>query len=329
MATSVVRFLPHAGARSGELAEPATPRWGVLFDRRIAVLPTQAATTGEFIRHARQQARAARRDDATLGLEDVTLLSPVTTNQQFICQGVNYESHVRESGLDPKNFPFNTIFTKASSCITGAMDDVVRPRHVHLLDHEIELGLVLSEDLTQAREVRPDRLHEVLAGLTIVNDVSARDVQLPQGQFYKGKSHRTFGPVGPALVLLEPDEWALWPSLRMKLKVNGSERQNDLCGAMLFKPHQTLTELSALQDLHVGDLIATGTPAGCAARAPGKLTMFMARHFISEATKWKFFVNKGRNDPLYLQPNDVMELSIRTDDGRLDLGVQRSKVVSA
>lgn len=206
MATSVVRFQPKAGPSS------TPPQWGVLFDRRIAVLATQAATTGEFVRHAQAQARAATREQATLSLDDVKLLSPVTTNQQFICQGVNYESHVRESGLDPKNFPFNTIFTKASSCITGPTDDVVRPRHVQLLDHEIELGLVLSQDLTQAREVRADRLHEVLAGLTIVNDVSARDVQLPQGQFYKGKSHRTFGPVGPTLLLLEPEEWALWPA---------------------------------------------------------------------------------------------------------------------
>lgn len=323
MATSVVRFQPKAGPSS------TPPQWGVLFDRRIAVLATQAATTGEFVRHAQEQARAATREQATVSLDDVKLLSPVTTNQQFICQGVNYESHVRESGLDPKNFPFNTIFTKASSCITGPTDDVVRPRHVQLLDHEIELGLVLSQDLTQAREVRADRLHEVLAGLTIVNDVSARDVQLPQGQFYKGKSHRTFGPVGPTLLLLEAEEWALWPSLRMRLTVNGAERQNDLCGSMLFKPHQTLTELSALHDLQAGDLIATGTPAGCAARSPGKLPMLLARHFISDATKWKIFVRKGMRDPLFLQPNDVMELRIRTDDGRLDLGVQRNKVVSA
>ena len=323
MAISVVRFQPQKAPST------ASPQWGVLFDRRIAVLDTPAITTGEFVRHALVQARAATPAQATWRLDEVKLLSPVTSNQQFICQGVNYASHVRESGLDPKNFPFNTIFTKASSCITGPTDDVVRPRHVHLLDYEVELGLVLSQDLTQARDVPPDRLHEVLAGLTIVNDVSARDVQLPQGQFYKGKSYRTFGPVGPSLLLLEPHEWVLWPSLRMRLSVNGSERQNDLCGSMLFKPHQTLTELSALQDLKAGDLIATGTPAGCAARAPGKLPMFLARHFISDAMKWKIFVRKGMKDPLFLQPNDVMELSIRTDDGRLDLGVQRNKVVSA
>lgn len=323
MVTSVVRFQPKAAPAS------SSPQWGVLFDRQIAVLPTQAITTGDVVRHAMGLARAATREQATLSLDEVKLLSPVTTNQQFICQGVNYESHVRESGLDPKNFPFNTIFTKASSCITGPMDDVIRPRHVQLLDYEIELGLVLSQDLTHAQEVRPDRLHEVVAGLTIVNDVSARDVQLPQGQFYKGKSYRTFGPVGPTLLLLEPEEWALWPSLRMRLTVNGAERQNDLCGSMLFQPHQTLTELSALHDLQAGDLIATGTPAGCAARAPGKLPMFIARHFISDATKWKLFVSKGLKEPNYLQPNDVMELRIRTDDGRLDLGVQRNKVVSA
>jgi 2-keto-4-pentenoate hydratase/2-oxohepta-3-ene-1,7-dioic acid hydratase in catechol pathway len=323
MATSVVRFL-----RRGDSAGRA-PSWGVLFDRRIAVLPVQVETTRDFIRQALPVAKAATREQASVALEEVELLSPVTTNQQFICQGVNYASHVRESGLDPKNFPFNTIFTKASTCITGPTSDVIRPRHVRLLDYEIELGLVMGADLTGPTTVRPDALHEVLAGVTIVNDISARDVQLPQTQFYKGKSYRTFGPVGPCLLLLEPEEWALWPSLRMKLTVNGSVRQNDLCGSMLFKPHQTLTELSGLHDLGVGDLIATGTPAGCAAKAPGKAAMFMARHFLSDQTKWQLFLKGGLKNPLYLQPNDVMELAIRTDDGRLDLGLQRSKVVSA
>ncbi len=81
-----------------------------------------------------EPARTLTAADATISLDSVTLLSPVTQNQQFICQGTNYESHVRESGMDPGKIGFNTIFTKASSCITGPHDDVVRPRHVELLD---------------------------------------------------------------------------------------------------------------------------------------------------------------------------------------------------
>jgi 2-keto-4-pentenoate hydratase/2-oxohepta-3-ene-1,7-dioic acid hydratase in catechol pathway len=80
--------------------------------------------------------------------------------------------------------------------------------------------------------------------------------------------------------------------------------------------------------MHAGDLVATGTPAGCAAKAPGKLVMFIMRHFMSDAAKWNAFIAKGAKNPLYLQPNDVMALSIRTDDGALDLGLQRTPVVA-
>ena len=318
MALPVVRF---------ELAN--TSRWGVLFDQRIAPLTGDYADTGDLLRRALPELRRLSRDQATLRLDAVTLLSPVTDNQQFVCQGVNSASHVRESGMDPAKIPFNSIFTKASSCMTGANADVVRPRHVSLLDYEIELGIVMGRDMTRAETVAPDRLHEFLAGVTIVNDVSARDVQLTQGQFYKGKSYRTFGPTGPVLLLLDAAEWKRWPELRMRLGVNGAARQEAYCADMIYAPHKTLTELSALQDLRAGDLIATGTPAGCAAKAPGKLTLFALNHLMSPATKWKLFIKKGQSNPLYLKPGDVISASIRTDDGALDLGEQRNRVVGA
>lgn len=317
MATQLIRFLSNG-----------TPQWGVVFGNKIAPLAGDYPTTADVVRKGCDAARQLTAAQATLDLDRVRVLPPVTSNQQFICQGVNYESHVRESGLDPKNFPFNTIFTKAPSCISGAYDDVVRPAHVRLLDYEIELGLVLARDLVPGEVISDDKLHEVLAGVTIVNDVSARDVQLPQGQFYKGKSYRTFGPTGPVLLLLEPPEWKRWRELNMTLSVNGDVRQQAYCGEMLFKPAQTLTELAAMHDMQAGDLIATGTPAGCAAKAPGKLVMFILKHFMSDAGKWKAFIAKATKNPLYLQPNDVMTLSIRTDDGRLDLGRQRTKVVA-
>lgn len=321
MATPLVRYT------SPE--QPGHAQWGVLFDRQIAPLPNTYATTADLIRHGQSQARAMTRTQANVPMDEVTILSPITTNQQFLCQGINYGSHVRESGMDPANIPFNTFFTKASSSLTGPYDDVIRPTHVNLLDYEIELGLVLGRDLTAGAPVKPDRLHEVLAGITIVNDVSARDVQLPQGQFYKGKSYRTFGPTGPVLLLLEPAEWQRWPDLHMQLSVNGQLRQDAYCRDMLHQPHATVSEFSALQDLNAGDLIATGTPAGCAAKAPGKVPMFVANRILSEPTKWKLFVKGGMRNPLFLQPNDVMTLSIRTDDGALDLGQQRNRVVSA
>jgi 2,4-didehydro-3-deoxy-L-rhamnonate hydrolase len=314
MAIPIVRF-EHAGA----------VRWGVLYGQQVASLSSDYTSTGDLLRHAMPEVRSLHREHATLKLDSVHLLSPVTSNQQFICQGINYASHVRESGMDPAKIPF----TKAPSCLCGARDDVIRPQHVSLLDYEIELGLVMARDMAQREEVAPDRLHEFLAGVTIVNDVSARDVQLPQGQFYKGKSYRTFGPTGPVLLLLDADEWKRWPELRMVLAVNGSVRQDAYCADMIYAPHKTLTELSAIQDLRAGDLIATGTPAGCAAKAPGKLVFFAMRHFMSEATKWKLFAKKGQGNPLYLKPGDTMSATIRTDDGRLDLGEQRNRIVAA
>jgi len=301
--------------------------WGVLRGARVTPVPGDFATTGEFI-GANSVGALVALHGGELEIPSVRVLSPVTRNQQFLCQGVNYASHVRESGLDPSDFPFNTIFTKAPSCLSGPYDDVVKPAHVRLLDYEVELGVVLGCDLHESTTVHPDRLHEVLAGVTIVNDVSARCVQLPQMQFYKGKSYRTFGPTGPLLLLLEADEWQRWPELHMRLTVNGQVRQEAYCGEMLHKPHQTLSELSGVHHLHAGDLVATGTPAGCAARAPGRLVMFITRHFLSDATKWKLFIKGNLRNPAYLQPNDVMELSIRTDDGQLDLGMQRTRVVA-
>ena len=133
MATQLIRFIP-ANAAAG-----AEPRWGVVFGEKIAPLDGTYATTADVVRSGRDAARQLTPEQATLDLGSVRVLPPVTSNQQFICQGVNYESHVRESGLDPKNFPFNTIFTKAPSCISGPYDDVVRPAHVKLLDYEIEI----------------------------------------------------------------------------------------------------------------------------------------------------------------------------------------------
>jgi len=303
--------------------------WAVQFGLRLTPLDVPASTTGALLSRHWDAIWSAREEDATLARADVRLLAPVTCNQQFICQGVNYRSHVRESGLQVADFPFNTLFTKASSCITAADAPVARPPNVQLLDYEIELGLVLRRDLPAGTRVDPEHLDEWLAGVTIVNDLSARDVQLPQGQFYKGKSYRGFGPVGPGLVLLDAQEWKRWPELHMRLAVNGQARQDGYCGEMIHQPAATLTELASLHDVHAGDLIATGTPAGCAARAPGKLTMFVLRHFMSEAGKWRAFVAKGRGNPMYLRPGDRMSATIRTDDGRIDLGEQTTTIVAA
>jgi 2,4-diketo-3-deoxy-L-fuconate hydrolase len=304
------------------------PQWGVQFGPAIAPLGVRATSTGRVLTDHWDRIWSVDPSEAKLPRENVRLLAPVTTDQQFICQGVNYRSHVEESGLRLTDFPFNTLFAKAPSCITAADAPVARPRHVQLLDYEIELGLVLRRDLPADARVDVNDLGAWLAGVTIVNDLSARDVQLPQGQFYKGKSYRGFGPVGPGLVLLSPDEWARWPELHMRLSVNGQPRQDAYCREMIHAPAATLTELASMHDVQAGDLVATGTPAGCAARAPGKLSMFVLKHLVSEATKWRLFIGKGLANPAYLRPGDRLNLSIRTDDGAIDLGEQTTVVTA-
>ena len=133
----------------------------------------------------------------------------------------NFASHVTDSGMDPDTIPL-TFFRKASGSISGPYADVVRPAHVQLLDYEVEIGLVIGRAVPVGTEITDDDLADYIAGLVVTNDVSARDVQLPQTQFYEAKSYPTFTPVGPALVLLDRDELKRFTDLRLRLSVNGS-----------------------------------------------------------------------------------------------------------
>lgn len=302
----------------------AQVRWGLLHGTSIAELAGQYDSTGDFMRLAGEDIRRTLNEPVGIELTAVKLLSPVTERQQFICQGINYMSHIKESAMS--KLPFNTIFTKASSCITSSDADIVRPSHVTMLDYEAELGLVLGTDIHSPVTVGPNDLHRYVAGIVLVNDVSARDVQLPQGQFYKGKSYRTFGPVGPSLCLLPASQVLQMLNVRLTLKVNGQTRQDFYARDMIFKPHETITELSGMQTLYAGDLIATGTAGGVAAKAPGKLTMTLARILLTEQKKFEIFVKKGPQNPLYLKPGDRVEFSGHTDDGLLDLGKQTNLI---
>jgi 2-keto-4-pentenoate hydratase/2-oxohepta-3-ene-1,7-dioic acid hydratase in catechol pathway len=197
---------------------------------------------------------------------------------------------------------------------------------VRFLDYEIELGLILKRDVTQKTAVTDANLGDFVAGLVIVNDYSARDVQIPQMQFYKGKSYRTFGPVGPYLCLLEAADIAEIKRLELVLTVNGVVRQKDSTANLVFGPAETLTELSGVQDLYAGDLIATGTPAGCALTVPSPFRQKLAA-LVPEATKWKIFFDLQAKRPQYLKAGDIVEARISSASGKIDLGKQRNVVV--
>jgi 2,4-diketo-3-deoxy-L-fuconate hydrolase len=301
-------------------------RWGVLRGDAVTPVPGEFPTTGDFLRGTALPELAAL-TGPSVALSSVRLLAPVTRNQQFVCQGANYRAHMLESGIDPEAKTFNMIFTKASSCIVPADSDVVRPRRVRLLDYEVELGLVLKQDITGPVDVGDDNLHAYIAGAVIVNDYSARDVQIPEMQFYKGKSFRTFGPVGPRLALFDAQDAPLLKQLTLRLSVNGELRQHDSTANLVHGPAATLTELSRVHDFQAGDLLATGTPAGCALSVPSPAKQRFAA-MLPEQVKWKAFLATQARRSQYLKPGDVVEASIRSEDGRLDLGVQRNRIVA-
>lgn len=300
--------------------------WGVLDGQDIIPTPYDFETTGAFLSGTTPQGLKAL-DAQRVPLSRVRLLSPVTRNQRFVCQGANYRQHMIESGLDPDAKHYNMIFTKAPSCIVAADADVVRPRRVRFLDYEVELGLVLRRDIAGPVTVTQDTLFDFIAGAVIVNDISARDIQIPEMQFHKGKSFRTFGPVGPYLCVFEREDMAALADMELSLSVNGQVRQRDNTRNLVFGPAETLTELSAVHDFSAGDLLATGTPSGCALAVPSPARQRLGA-LLPDKMKWKIFFRIQAKRSQYLQPGDVIETRIASGDGRIDLGVQRNRIVA-
>jgi 2-keto-4-pentenoate hydratase/2-oxohepta-3-ene-1,7-dioic acid hydratase in catechol pathway len=207
---------------------------------------------------------------------------------KFLCIGLNFSDHAEEMGLDFPEHPI--LFIKANSAISGPNDDVMIPRGSTKTDWEVELGVVIGRPCKYVSE--EDAL-DYVAGYCIVNDVSERDFQTQlTGQWTKGKSCDTFGPVGPWLVT--SDEIADPQDLAMSLEVNGKRMQTGTTATMIFNVRQIVSHLSQLMTLHPGDVISTGTPPG---------------------------VGGGmKPEPVFLKKGDVMELKIE------GLGVQRQKV---
>jgi 2-keto-4-pentenoate hydratase/2-oxohepta-3-ene-1,7-dioic acid hydratase in catechol pathway len=301
--------------------------WWVKNADRATKIDTTAITTGELLADRAAVTSAAASGDS-VAVDGLDLVSPVTRPCRVVAQMTNFESHVRDSGMDPKTIPL-TFFRKSSASISGPFDDIVKPAHVRFLDYEVEIGLVIGRDMPVGTVLTDANLGDYVAALIITNDVSARDIQLPQTQFYEAKSYPTFTPVGPELVLLDATELARFGDLRLTLSVSGDERQNSVVeGDMIFRPLAALQSLTRFQDLAAGDLVLTGTPAGTALKAPPK-PVEMIGALLPPAVKWKAFFKRQAGNQKYLQHGDVVEATVATDDGLIDLGAQRMKVVYA
>ncbi|WP_112264179.1 fumarylacetoacetate hydrolase family protein [Lentzea terrae] len=298
--------------------------WYVATAGGAVKISTDATTTGELLAD-RQAIAAAVAGAATDRVEDLALVSPITAPCRVVAQMTNFASHVADAGMDPETVPL-TFFRKTSGSISGPVDDVLKPAHVRLLDYEVEIGLVIGRTMPVGTEVTEGSLHEFVAGLVVTNDVSARDIQLPQTQFYEAKSYPTFTPVGPWLVLLDAGEFRRFTDLRLTLSVNGETRQDSGVGTdMIYRPLEALRALMRFQRLDAGDLILTGTPAGTALSAPPKAVEKIAA-LLPAAVKWKLFFNGQAKNPKYLADGDVIEARVATSDGAIDLGTQRTKV---
>ncbi len=219
-------------------------------------------------------------DPATLPAVDGSpRIGPCVGNVgKFMCIGLNYSDHAAETGMAEPDHPI--LFMKATSAIIGPNDTVMIPRGSKKTDWEIELGVVIGK---AAKYVSEAEALDYVAGYCVANDVSERDFQTQlTGQWTKGKSCDTFGPIGPWLVTRDevPDP----QKLSMSCDVNGQRRQTGTTDTMIFTVAQIIEHLSQLFTLQPGDVIATGTPPG---------------------------VGMGiKPEPVFLKEGDVMELEI-------------------
>ena len=290
----------------------------------VAILETGATTTAQLLADRAAIERAIASTE-TVPVESLSLRSPLTTPCRVVAQMTNYTSHVVDAGMNPETIPL-TFFRKASGSVGGPFEDIVKPTHVRLLDYEVEIGLVIGRDVPVGTTITSENLADYVCGLVVTNDVSARDVQLTKTQFYESKSYPTFTPVGPALVLLDTDELNRFGELRLQLRVNGELRQDSMVdGDMIYRPGEALAALTRFQQLSAGDLLMTGTPVGTALSAPPKPVQKVVS-LLPDDLKWKLFFSGQAKNNKYLHDGDVVEASVRTDDGKIDLGAQRNVV---
>jgi 2-keto-4-pentenoate hydratase/2-oxohepta-3-ene-1,7-dioic acid hydratase in catechol pathway len=269
--------------------------------------------------------------DRPVDAGSVRFNSPVSQDVQLYCQGLNYADHRAESGASEEEDEENLVFMKAASSICGPDDTILRPRDCQLLDYEIELGLVLKTDIDQPTNISEAELSQYVGALVLVNDVSARDLMFgaPMLQWFRGKSQRTFCPTGPVLYLMDDGDFEQLYSLELTLTLNGEVKQNAVTGQLIHKPAKTLSEISGFANLLAGDCLLTGTPGGVLAGANLKVAMAILLNFQKDEKRREKFTRAQLARTRFLEPGDVLELSIRTTDGAIDLGRQRNQIADA
>lgn len=188
-------------------------------------------------------------------IENVRLGPPVTAPGKIVCLGKNYAEHAREGGFDTPSAPL--LFAKAASALNGPQDDICLPETSGQVDWEVELAVVMGR---QGKRIPAARAMDHIAGFTVMNDVSGRQAQFGDGQWFRGKSFDTFAPLGPALVTA--DEIPDLSDLTLTASVNGRVMQTGNTRDLIFDIPAIIAYVSRDMTLMPGDVISTGTPAG-------------------------------------------------------------------
>jgi len=281
-------------------ARGADPRFAAaLFPRDMAAFLSGGELALEAAREALEYGRRSDVDGETvagcpvrLPRSEVRLEAPVPRPGKVVCIGLNYRDHARETGARIPEQPI--FFSKFPSNVIGPEDDVVHPGDAitSQVDYEVELVVVMGRG---GRHIPEERALDYVAGYTVGNDVSARDLQLQRGsQWAKGKALDTFAPMGPALVTA--DEVPNPNGLRIQMRLNGQTMQDSNTSEMIFSVPVLIAFLSRLFAFQPGDVIYTGTPSG---------------------------VGLARDPQVWVRPGDVMEAEVER------LGVLRNRVVAA
>jgi acylpyruvate hydrolase len=218
----------------------------------------------------------SRPTEFRLPLSQVTLLPPVVRPGKVVALGRNYAAHAREGGAEPPDYPM--LFHKTAGSLLGAGGTIIIPPVTEQVDYEGELAIIIGRP---CKQVAPEAALDYVAGYTIANDVSARDLQRRTSQFSAGKMLDTFGPLGPALVTRDevPDPG----KLTIRTSLNGQVMQDDTTANMIFDVPFIISYISQIATLEVGDVILTGTPEG---------------------------VGFARKPPVYMQDGDVVSVEI-------------------
>ncbi|WP_246998294.1 fumarylacetoacetate hydrolase family protein [Halosolutus gelatinilyticus] len=236
-----------------------SPQWGVRRDDEIVPLAGlreelsyRQLTDAGFLRVVEDAVDAAA--DRARPVAEAKLLAPVPRPGKIVCVGLNYHDHAEEQDEDVPERPL--LFGKAGTAVTNPGDPIVHPPELEEVDYEVELGVVIGRT---AKDVSAANARDYVAGYTAINDVSGRDAQFEDEQFFRGKSYDTFAPMGPTLV---PDDRLAPSQLDVACRVNGETKQSSNTAEFIFGAEELVEYISGITTLRPGDVISTGTPGG-------------------------------------------------------------------